>query len=658
MQLGRRQFLRVGLAGSVGVAAGLGTGCREKIDSHKEAELEAGRAGTCLKTGGTLLVALPILNVGHVPASNLQVNSVTIANAKCLMPASFPVALSDIGAERQATIDAVFQGEGFAPGNTYLAQAEGQYTSVGQRRRFSLTFSLVLSPLAPGRDVVRTARVDVHQTRAGAGTLPPQPSRSQLFEADIERTAPVPTDPFVEPSHRTPVRARETKVMAAPRGHLQHAAHAVGASLAQAKHHVPHPHMDTVSFPTNGAVVQTGWLTAEPSGAVDSSGNVVFVTGNFFAAYSADGGQRFTVLNPDSIFPPLPAGWCDQVVRYAPSVDRFVWVRMYGSYMGGLLRVATAKPADIVANQGMAGWAYWDITGQSIGVTSVDYPDLSVGDNYVYLSYNYGGPAVIRMPLSQIDGSNGSLDFDYTNPGLSQGQSHLSQSTADEVFWAVTTSTQSMRVFSWKESDGGTYWWRDVQTEPWSNAHPTCLTPDGQDWLGSCAPGNVLGLTRRIYSDGAGQHNEVWFAWAAGIGNGFEQPYVEVVVLDRNNNFKVINQQQIWTNNNAYAYPALCTNSNGDVGLSLEAGGGPGGWENHVVGFWGDSVLYVTTSSNLGCTRYGDYVTICPDAKDPTKFDAFGYGVMAGTPPTGLGSDKPGVIADIRYIQFGRSPSG
>jgi hypothetical protein len=442
--------------------------------------------------------------------------------------------------------------------------------------------------------------------------------------------------------------------MAAARSDAQHTNLGVGASLTLAKHGMGHPRLNAVNFPTNALVVRTGWLTAEPSGAVDSTGNVVFVTGNFFAAYSATGGQSFTVLNPDLIFPPLPAGWSDQVVRYAPSVDRFVWVRLYGSYMGGVLRVATAKPADIVKNQGMAGWTYWDITGQSIGVTSVDYPDLSIGDNYMYLSYNSGGPAVIRTPLSEIDGSKGYVDLDYTNPGLTQGQSHLSQSTADEAFWAVNSSTQSMRVFSWKESDGLTYSWRDVPIGSWPNAHPTSSTPDGLDWLSDCAAGNMLGLTRRISADGGGQYNEVWFAWTAGSGDGFKQAHVEVVVLDLNNNFNVINQQQIWTNDNAYAYPALCTNSNGDVGLSLEAGGGPNGWENHVVGFWGDSVLYVTTSSNSGCTRYGDYVTICPDAKDPTKFDAFGYGVMAGNPPAELGSDVQDVVADIRYIQFGR----
>jgi len=601
-----------------------------------------------LKTDGTLLVALPILNMGHVPVSNLQIDGVTIVGARCLMPAEFPVAISDIGAEGQAIIDAVVKGDALAPGNTHLAQVEGECTSAGRRLRFSLTFSLVISPSAPGSGAGGTARVAIHQTSERDVVPLPESPRTQRFKADSESTSPVPTDPFVDRSRTKRVRTGETRVVAVPRSDARHTNPFVDPSVGLQK--PGHLKLNDVKFLPDPPVVQTGWLTAEPSGAVDSTGNVVFVTGNFFAAYSADSGQSFSVLNPDSIFPPLPAGWCDQVVRYAPSVNRFVWARLYG----GVLRVATAKPADIVNSQGMVGWTYWDIPAQSVGATGFDYSDLSIGDNYVYLSYNDGGPAVIRTPLSEIDGSLGYVDLDYTNPGLSQGQSRLSQTTADEVFWAVNTSTQSLRVFSWKESDGLTYWWRDVATESWSNTHPTSLTPDEQDWLKDCAPGNVLGLTRRIYADAGGQHDELWCAWTAGSGDGFQQAHVEVVVLDLKDNFNLITQEQIWTNNNAYAYPALCTNSNGDVGLSLEAGGGPGGWENHVVGIWGDTVLYVMTSSNRGCTRFGDYVTICRDAKDPTRFDAFGYGVMAGNPPPGLGSDVPGVVADIRYNQFGK----
>lgn len=624
-----------------------------KADGPGAARLAAGAVGIYLKPGGMLLLALPIVNSGQALASKVQVDAVTMAGVKRVVPATLPVALGDIGAQGQVVVDAVFEDKTLVPGATYQAQVEGHYAAEDRHMRFVLTYSCVIPASAPGRGLARTARSTAHRIGKGAG-FARQHSQARLFEADSGTRIPVPTDPFPDATQKRRARTQETKIVAARRVDPKNANRDDDAALAFAQRGVLRPQLDPVNIFTDMPAVQTGWLTAEPSGAVDSSGNVVLMTGNFFAAFSGNGGQDFTILDPDAIFPALPQGWCDQVVRYAPGVDRFVWVRMYGTITGGVLRVATATPADIVQNQGLAGWTYWDITGQSVGVTSVDYPDLSIGDNYLYLSYNSGGPAVIRMPLSQIDGSKGYVDFDFTDPGLISGQSHLSQSTADEVFWAVNGSNTSMRVFSWKESDGLNYSWRDVTVGSWPNSHPSSQTPDGQDWLNSCASGNMLGLTRRIHSDGEVQHNEVWFAWTAASGNGFEQAHIEVVVLDLNDNFKLISQEQIWTNDNAYAYPALCTNANGEVGLSLEAGGGPGGWENHVVGFWGDGTLYVTTGSNVGCTRYGDYVTICQDAQDPAKFVAFGYGVMSGNPPPNFGSDVAGVLADIRYVSFGR----
>jgi hypothetical protein len=108
---------------------------------------------------------------------------------------------------------------------------------------------------------------------------------------------------------------------------------------------------------------------------------------------------------------------------------------------------------------------------------------------------------------------------------------------------------------------------------------------------------------------------------------------------------------QIWNNNFAFAYPALATNAcTGEIGLSLEYGGN-GNYENHVVGFWGDFIVYITSSSNVGTTRFGDYVTI---RQDPTPglngafFDAFGYGLNS-VPPPGTGTRT-----DVRYVVFGR----
>ena len=138
--------------------------------------------------------------------------------------------------------------------------------------------------------------------------------------------------------------------------------------------------------------------------------------------------------------------------------------------------------------------------------------------------------------------------------------------------------------------------------------------------------------------------NQIWFAWSAPSGQGFARPHVQIVVLNRSNNFQRIAQMQVWNPGYAFAYPALTSNSRGEVGMSLEYGGG-GNYENHVVGFWGDFVVYLTTASNIGTGRFGDYVTIRPNTADPTRFDAFGYGLINGV---------VGTQSDTRYVVFGR----
>jgi hypothetical protein len=64
-------------------------------------------------------------------------------------------------------------------------------------------------------------------------------------------------------------------------------------------------------------------------------------------------------------------------------------------------------------------------------------------------------------------------------------------------------------------------------------------------------------------------------------------------------------------------------------------------------------VAYVTSGSNVGSTRFGDYVTIRqapPTTADPGNlFTAFGYGVNS-IPGTGT-------VSDVRYVLFGRPAS-
>jgi hypothetical protein len=97
----------------------------------------------------------------------------------------------------------------------------------------------------------------------------------------------------------------------------------------------PQAYAATVKFNTNNSVGITGAglncsgdsaaACAEPSGA--SGNGVIFVSANWRVAFSTDGGSTFKVLDPTTIFPNDAVGFCcDQIIQYAPSIDRFIWL--------------------------------------------------------------------------------------------------------------------------------------------------------------------------------------------------------------------------------------------------------------------------------------------------------------------------------------------
>jgi hypothetical protein len=327
------------------------------------------------------------------------------------------------------------------------------------------------------------------------------------------------------------------------------------------------------------------------------------------------------------------------------------------------MRIASASPADIISSGGTA-WTYWDLTPELFGQpggTGFDYPDLSVGNGFLYMSWNVGYPScpagcnwghqVARISLAGIQ-AEGTITIEFSDPVNSRNAwgAHLTQNTGDEIFWAGHKDNGDLTVWSLQEGSN-TYFWRDIGISSWARNGLSSTTPDGQDWVSECGggfPGTaVIGGTR--------VGNQIWFAWNAGTDNNFQQAHIEMVTLDRTNNFNKTQQVQIWNNDYAFAYPALATNACTDeVGLSFEYGGN-GNYENHVVGFWGDFVAYITTGSDVGTCRFGDYVTIrqAPATADNpgNLFTAFGYGLNK-VPSPGTGTN-----VDIHYVLFGRPAS-
>lgn len=422
-----------------------------------------------------------------------------------------------------------------------------------------------------------------------------------------------------------------------------------------------------VRFRTDVAPGTVGVSTNAPDMSGANHDEIVLLSGNWFASLSVDGGGTFTTLNPTTIFPSGPttdaAGnlldngfCCDQVIQYVPEFDRFIWFMQFcgtgATCLQGInkVRIAAASPDDVRRSAGTA-WTYWDIAsaGVGIGTTTMDYPDMSVGNESLYVSADAVGSGllVVRIPLSEI-AAGGTINYQYTNAADSATAygGHITQNTGDEVFWLGHVSTSRVRAFSWREGSGS-YFWRDIDINTWPNTDYSSTTPDGSDWLQFMAgfPGSAaIGATRRFVRDRQG--SEAWFAWTAARGGGYPHPYVEVLVLDTNS-WTVIDQWPIWNPNIAFAYPSLCTNRDQEVGISL-GWGGNNDYANHAVGILGDFVVWFSELSDAGVTRWGDYVTARRCSPDSDLFAGVGYATLANTPPA------TGIRVNTRYTVFGR----
>ena len=612
--------------------------------SPAQSVLSLGVAGVATPQPDTLAVAAPLANLSSLPVTGVKIRHIQLSTAT--LRTSLPLSVSTIRGHASEVVQADFDRESLVPGKEYELVMQGTYRTGGEgddkdrddktpARPFRVRTFVVLPPASPGSHNLGKTQVPAHKVEGGK--YPHQPPR---MEVEINLAAPpVPKTASVL---GTPTPT-STETIRAPEGdppaitfNANDSAGFTGAGI--------------------GCSGDASAACAEPSGA--SGNGMIFVSANWNVVYSTDGGGTFKILDPTTIFPNDAVGFCcDQIIQYAPSIDRFLWLLQGTGY-----RLAMASPAAIKSSNGTA-WTYWNLSPSLFGkCTGPDYPDLSVGDNSLYISWDAGGGSgctagfhVVRTSLAGLQAA-GTITLEFTDPANAPLSTvwgeHLTQDTGDEIFWAGHNGNDKLTVYSIKEGSN-TYFWRDVGISGWDNNAPTSTTPDGQDWLaknfngpgGNSFPRNgIIGAAR--------SGNLLWFGWTAGTDNNFKQAHVEIVTLDRNNNFSKTQQVQVWNNSYAFAYPAFASNGcTGELGMSFEYGGN-GNYENHVVGFWGDFVAYITTNSNVGTDRFADYVSIrrAPiTRKDPGNlFTAFGFGVNKRTPP------QSGNTTDVRYVLFGR----
>ncbi len=168
----------------------------------------------------------------------------------------------------------------------------------------------------------------------------------------------------------------------------------------------------SIASPLAPPIVPNSTTAADISGA--ESGSVVMSSGNWYAVYSTDSGSTFTSINPTTVFDNTADGGfcCDQIILYAPSIDRFLWLMQFSTGSNGKnrLRIAAASPETVTSSK-CTSWTYWDLTSDALGVVTtttdatqknpihwLDYPNMSLGDNYVYISIDNVGAGGASPP--------------------------------------------------------------------------------------------------------------------------------------------------------------------------------------------------------------------------------------------------------------------
>jgi hypothetical protein len=413
-----------------------------------------------------------------------------------------------------------------------------------------------------------------------------------------------------------------------------------------------------------------GTYPQEPQ--VAKKGELVLFSGNTNGAVSFDGGAHFTRVDPNRVFGNDPGPiCCDTVVRYAPTIDRFLWLMQYwcpppktgcdGENKKNRYRLAVISPRGLQENRAdpTRGWQVYDLTAQRYGSgTWFDYPDMAVGSRNLYLTWDLVGvgTANSRIPLRELTGG-GTLDVEWF-----QGRDifyRLAQNPTETAFF-LKNSTDSF--------DAG-YAWHDFLSSPIDISLPhatrpgffyNAIGPNGlQNWNDRAGSPIVKGATL------AG--DQLWVAWAAGrwfdehgIGPTWPQPHIQYAVYDTPGLFDLVfrflfdrslhlrRDGFIWSPTTSYTNPVLATNAEGDVGITF-VGGDPHTMATPYVGVLTNRSETLRAVLSLGPTVavVGDYAGLQPDSGDPTKWVAANV-FTTNDPVYGLGDNW-------LYTRFGRS---
>ena len=398
---------------------------------------------------------------------------------------------------------------------------------------------------------------------------------------------------------------------------------------------------------------------------VHNIGPMVFQTGNWYAALSANSGISWRYLNPlqdTADWPAVNGGFCcDQVVLTTSIAGQsiLIWLLQYSpDATGNTIRIVTYEGREALERQDSC---VYDFNAQDHfefqnGVW-LDFTQLGSSSEWLYASTNafesgggFRGAIVWRLALADLVGgySRGctALGYDFWSDA-NHGSLALTVGADSTMYWAAHHGATNTRLrLSWVE-DGSSevlFETKNITAFPSSErGESDCTTPDGNN---PCARGD-----RRISAAWTGD-GVVGFMWTAAQGSAWAYPHIRVARF-RADDRSLIDEPHFYSQDFGWVYPGVGVNGRGDLGgvayaigreihprayaiIADSVSGPPSPWELHALRFSDDSPAN---------EKWGDFATV-------TYFEGCANTWLAGIYTMQGG----GSVSDTehRFVWFGR----
>jgi hypothetical protein len=384
----------------------------------------------------------------------------------------------------------------------------------------------------------------------------------------------------------------------------------------------------------------------EPS--VSANGTEALFSGNWYAAHSVNAGLTWNLIDPFTFFPAAAGGFCcDQTLIFIPKIRMHVWVLQYiKANNTNVLRIAFKQTK--LGTQ--SGWKWWDLVPATFNpqwsTDWFDYNHAALSDNFLYVGTNMFAGAtdsfqravMFRIPFTAFQTGNLAVERFATSANFSL---RCVQGATTRMYFGSHEGglANKLRIFAWPENTAAVTS-AVVPITPWNGASPYGpVGPGASNWIGRC-DGRITGAWAA-----KGRLGFMWTANKQGTARPF--PFVRVARIDEAK-MKLIDEPDIWSGSIAYAYPDACPNDQGDLGITLFAGGNQ--WHPlHLIGVRAAAAtswsLAPTAKSTHSPTqpKWGDYLTCRRDNPTASAWVASGYSLQGG-----------GAIANIapHFVRF------